>query len=43
MAQSAYLAGLSVRDAELLRSPRHSLLVRVTHWVHALSFVGSAS
>jgi thiosulfate reductase cytochrome b subunit len=40
MSESAYLPGLAIRDAEGVDAPRHSVLVRVTHWVHALSFVG---
>jgi thiosulfate reductase cytochrome b subunit len=47
MADSAYLAGLTIRDAGAAldstppRSPlRHPATVRITHWVNALSFVG---
>jgi len=40
MSESAYLPGLAVRNAKVLEVPRHSLLVRVTHWIHALSFIG---
>ena len=39
MAESAYLPGLAIQNSEVLDSPRHSALVRVTHWIHALSFV----
>lgn len=44
MADSAYVPGLTiphteVRD-ELRHAPRHSGLVRVTHWINALSFAG---
>jgi thiosulfate reductase cytochrome b subunit len=35
MADSAYLAGLTIRNAG---APRHSAMVRVTHWVNTLSF-----
>lgn len=40
MAQSAYLPGLAAPDTDVLDAPRHSLVVRVTHWIHALSFLG---
>jgi Prokaryotic cytochrome b561 len=39
MAESAYLPGLASQNSEVLDSPRHSAVVRVTHWIHALSFV----
>jgi thiosulfate reductase cytochrome b subunit len=38
MAESAYLAGLTIQNPEVLDSPRHSALVRVTHWIHTFSF-----
>jgi thiosulfate reductase cytochrome b subunit len=41
MADSVYIAGLAARD-EIVRAPRHQAIVRVTHWVHALSFLGLA-
>jgi thiosulfate reductase cytochrome b subunit len=42
MADSAYLAGQTIPDAgaALDSPPRHSALVRVTHWVNTLSFTG---
>lgn len=40
MAESAYLEGRANRTAELVDSPRHSAIVRVTHWINALSFAG---
>lgn len=40
MAESAYLPGLAVRDAEVVNAPRHSALVRITHWIHAIGFIG---
>src|SRR5215469_296320 len=40
MAESAYPLGLAIRDAEVLDAPRHSALVRITHWIHAISFIG---
>jgi len=38
MAESAYLTGLAIQNSEVLDSSRHSALVRVTHWIHAVSF-----
>jgi len=38
MAESAYLPGLAVQNSEVLDSPRHSAPVRVTHWIHTVSF-----
>jgi thiosulfate reductase cytochrome b subunit len=40
MAETAYLPGVTIQNTEVLDAPRHSALVRVTHWVHALSFFG---
>ncbi len=40
MAESAYLPGLAIQNSDVLDSPRHSVLVRVTHWITALSFLG---
>lgn len=39
MAESAYLPGLAIQNSDVLDSPRHSALVRVTHWIHTLSFL----
>lgn len=39
MADSAIAAGFAVADS-LPASPRHSALVRVTHWINTLSFFG---
>ena len=39
-AESAYFDGLATRIADIRDSPRHSGLVRVTHWINVLSFVG---
>ena len=39
MAESAYLPRLAIQDSNVLDTPRHSALVRVTHWIHALSFL----
>ena len=38
MAGSAQVAGLALENPEVLDSPRHSGLVRATHWIHTLSF-----
>jgi thiosulfate reductase cytochrome b subunit len=38
MAESAYHPSIAIQDSEVLDSPRHSALVRVTHWIHTLSF-----
>ena len=38
MAESAYVAGLAIQNPEVLDAPRHSALVRITHWIHTLSF-----
>jgi thiosulfate reductase cytochrome b subunit len=45
MADSVYIPGppvhgLVVRDADVSELARHSALVRVTHWISALSFIG---
>ena len=34
------MGGLAVRTARISSTPRHSALVRITHWINALSFVG---
>jgi thiosulfate reductase cytochrome b subunit len=39
MAESAYLPGVAVQNSQVLDSPRHSILVRVTHWINTLSFL----
>lgn len=39
-AESAYLRDHPARVPETLAPPRHSALVRVTHWINALSFIG---
>jgi thiosulfate reductase cytochrome b subunit len=38
MAEAAYLPGLAIQNSEVLGPSRHSALVRITHWIHALSF-----
>jgi thiosulfate reductase cytochrome b subunit len=40
MAESAYLPGLAIQNSDVLDAPRHSALVRITHWITALSFLG---
>jgi thiosulfate reductase cytochrome b subunit len=39
-AESAYLPGFATPISGSLDSPRHSALVRITHWINTLSFVG---
>jgi len=39
-AVSAQVRGLTIQGSDGLDSPRHSALVRVTHWINALSFLG---
>ena len=39
MAESAYLPRVAIQNSNVLDSPRHSALVRVTHWIHTLSFI----
>jgi thiosulfate reductase cytochrome b subunit len=40
MAESSYLPGLATRTSDVLNSPRHSAVVRITHWIYTLSFFG---
>jgi thiosulfate reductase cytochrome b subunit len=40
MAGAAYVPGIAIRSAGEFRAPRHSGVVRVTHWIHALTFLG---
>jgi thiosulfate reductase cytochrome b subunit len=42
MADSSYLPGLALPGSEASAAPRHSTVVRVTHWINVLSFVGLA-
>jgi thiosulfate reductase cytochrome b subunit len=39
MAGSVYVPGIALPRADVGDAPRHSLLVRVTHWISAASFV----
>jgi thiosulfate reductase cytochrome b subunit len=40
MADSVYIPGLAVSHSAALPAPRHSALVRITHWISAISFIG---
>jgi thiosulfate reductase cytochrome b subunit len=40
MAGTAYLPDLAIQGVESQDHPRHSAVVRITHWITALSFVG---
>ena len=40
MAESAYLLELAIGDRDRSDSPRHSALVRITHWITTLTFFG---
>jgi thiosulfate reductase cytochrome b subunit len=40
MSESAYAPRLVLQSTEVLDSPRHSALVRITHWIFTLSFIG---
>lgn len=40
MADSVYIPAISIRDSDPSALPRHSALVRVTHWLNAISFIG---
>jgi thiosulfate reductase cytochrome b subunit len=40
MAETAYAPGLTIRGLDSLDSPRHSAVVRITHWITAITFVG---
>lgn len=39
MADSVYIPGLAAGHPETVRASRHSALVRITHWINAVSFV----
>ena len=40
MAEFAYVPGLAIPTSEVREAPRHSALVRATHWIFTLSFFG---
>src|SRR5262249_19650015 len=42
MAQSTYLPQNATPKTDISTAPRHSLVTRVTHWIHFISFVGLA-
>ena len=39
MAGSAYVPRLAIQDSDVPDFPRHSALVRVTHWIHTIAVV----
>ena len=40
MADFAYVPGLAISTSEVRNAPRHSALVRITHWIFSVSFFG---
>jgi thiosulfate reductase cytochrome b subunit len=40
MAEPACFPAVAIRDSDRSDSPRHAALVRITHWITALSFLG---
>ena len=40
MAETAYLPRVAIRGSYSLDSPRHSAVVRLTHWITAAAFIG---
>jgi thiosulfate reductase cytochrome b subunit len=40
MAGSAYLPRIATRSSDIPDSPRHSVVVRITHWINTIGFVG---
>jgi thiosulfate reductase cytochrome b subunit len=40
MADSAYLPQFAIQRSDIAESPRHSAIVRITHWITTLSFFG---
>ena len=40
MAGSAYFPDVAIRNPDFAGTPRHSALVRITHWINTLSFFG---
>ena len=40
MAEAAYVRGVAVADSERVVCARHCLLIRLTHWLTAFSFIG---
>lgn len=39
MAESTFLPGLAAKNSELVDSSRHSIVVRITHWINTVSFL----
>ena len=42
MADSVYVPGPMIRGSDVSDAPRHSAVVRLTHWINTLSFIGLA-
>jgi thiosulfate reductase cytochrome b subunit len=40
MADSVFIPALAATRPDISPAPRHSALVRVTHWINAISFIG---
>ncbi len=40
MADSVYIPGLAVPSPDAISLPRHPAVIRVTHWINVLSFIG---
>jgi thiosulfate reductase cytochrome b subunit len=40
MADSVLIPGLGISGTDALPAPRHLAIVRVTHWINAVSFIG---
>jgi thiosulfate reductase cytochrome b subunit len=40
MAETALIPGIAIKSSASLDSPRHSAVVRITHWITTLSFFG---
>ncbi|HEX5322259.1 MAG TPA: cytochrome b/b6 domain-containing protein [Capsulimonadaceae bacterium] len=40
MADSVFIPALAARPSEPTTAPHHSLLIRITHWINLVSFIG---
>lgn len=40
MADFVYIPAISTRESDSAQIPRHSAVVRVTHWLNSISFIG---
>src|ERR1035438_5579948 len=40
MAGSAYFPRIATQSSDIADAPRHSAIVRITHWINTLSFFG---